>query len=113
MATTPKRLVSGSQIAASATTYYTAATGTKARIDSLALTNTTGTGRTVTLYLVPSGGTAGVTNCVLSAYTVAAGETYVPPGIIGQWLESGGTLQAVASAATAVTLVASGVEWTA
>lgn len=111
MAITPKRMVSGSQIAATATTYYTA-TNVKARIDSCALTNTTGGAITVTMYLVPSGGTADATNTVLSAYSVAAGQTYVPPGVVGQWLEEGGTLQALASSATSVTLVASGVEWT-
>lgn len=111
MAVTPKRLVPGSQIAASATTYYTA-TNVKARIDAIALTNTTEGAITATVHLVPSGGTADATNCILSAYSIAAGATYVVPGAIGQWLEEGGTVQALASAATSITLVASGVEWT-
>lgn len=111
MAITPKRLVAGSQIAASATTYYTA-TLVRTRVDSCSLTNTTGGAITVSLHLVPSGGTADATNIVLSTYSVAAGQTYVPPGIIGQWIEEGGTLQAVASSATSVTLVCSGVEYT-
>lgn len=111
MAITPKRLVPGSQIAATATTYYTA-TNVRARIDSFSLTNTTAGAITVTVHLVPSGGTADSTNCILSSYSIAAGQTYVPPGAIGQWLEEGGTLQASASAATSVALVVSGVEWT-
>jgi hypothetical protein len=111
MAVTPQRLIAGSQIANVATTYYTA-TGVKARVDSCALTNTTGGAITASLYLVPSGGSAGVTNCVLSGKSLAAGETFVPPGIIGQWLHDGGTIQALASAATSITLVASGVEYT-
>lgn len=111
MAITPKRLVTGSQIAASATTYYTA-TNVRARIDACSLTNTTGGAITVTMHIVASGGTADATNCVLSSYSVAAGQTYVPPGVVGQWIEEGGTLQALASSATSVTLVASGVEYT-
>lgn len=111
MSITPKRLVPGSQLTASAATYYTA-TGVKARIDSIALTNTTGGAVTATLHLVPSGGAADATNCVLSARSLAAGETYVPPGAIGQWLAAGGTIQALASAVTSITLVASGVEST-
>lgn len=111
MAVTPKRLVAGSQIAASATTYYTA-TNCKTRIDACAVTNTTVGAVTVTLHLVASGGSASASNCVCSAVSVAAGATLIPPGMIGQWIENGGTLQALASAATSLTLVASGVEFT-
>lgn len=110
MAVTPTRLVSGSQIAAVATTYYTA-TNCRARIDAMAITNTTGGAITATVHLVPSGGSAGVTNCVLSARSIAAGATLIVAGAIGQWLESGGFIQALASSATSVTLVASGVEY--
>lgn len=111
MAITPKRLVSGSQIAASATTYYTA-TNVKARIDACTLVNTTAGAITVTIYLIPSGGSAAASNTVLSSYSVAAGQSYVVAGAIGQWLEEGGFLQAVASSATSVTLIVSGVEFT-
>lgn len=111
MAVTPKRLVAGSQLTTSAATYYTA-TNCKARIDACAVTNTSAGAITVTLYLVPPAGTAGASNCIASATSIAAGATYVPPGAIGQWLESGGTLQALASATTSLTLVASGVEYT-
>lgn len=111
MAISPKRLIAGSQIAATATTYYTA-TGVKARIDSCALTNTTAGAVTATVHLVPSGGSADATNCILSAKSLNAGETYIVPGAIGQWLEAGGTIQALASAATSIAIVASGVEYT-
>lgn len=111
MAVTPKRLVSGSQIAATATTYYTA-TNVKARIDAMTLTNTTAGAITVDLHLVPSGGTAGVTNQILDGYSVAANASYVVKEAIGHWVEAGGTIQALASSATSVTIVASGVEYT-
>lgn len=110
MAFLPKRLVDGSQLDTTIATYYTA-TNVRARIDAIVLTNTTAGAETVTLHIVPSGGTADDTNCVLSAKSIAAGASYVPPGAIGQWLEDGGTLQALASAVTAITLVASGVEY--
>lgn len=106
-----KRLVAGSQIAASATTYYTA-TNLTARIDACTLTNTTGGAVTVTMHLVPSGGTADATNIILSAHPVPAGGSYIVPGALGQAIESGGTLQALASAATSVTIVVSGIEYT-
>lgn len=110
MAITPKRLVSGSLLTTSAATYYTA-TGVKTRIDACALTNTSGGAVTATMHLVPSGGSAAASNRILSARSIAAGATLVVPGAIGQWLEDGGTLQALAGTGAAVSLVASGVEY--
>lgn len=108
----PKRLVDGAQLTAAAATYYTAPPFTLATISACTLTNTTAGAVTATLHLVPSGGTAGAANCILSARTIAAGESYNVGSAIGQTLPAGATLQALASAATAVTLVASGYETT-
>ena len=106
----PKRLVDGSQLTATAATYYTVPANTLSTIAAMSVTNTTATARTVTIYLVPSGGSAGVTNCVCSARTVAPGETFNVPGAIGQTLSASGFIAALADAATALTLVASGYE---
>lgn len=103
--------VDGVQIAGSATTYYTA-TNCMARIDALSLCNTTAGPITVTVYKVESGGSAGASNTLLSSYSVAAGETYVVGGAIGQWVETGGFIQALASSATSVTLHLSVMEFT-
>ena len=105
-------MVDGSQLTASAATYYTAPANTFATIAACTLTNTTGGAITATLYLVPNGGTAGVTNCILSARTLAAGESFNVGSAIGQTLPAGGTLQALASATTSITLVCSGYETT-
>ncbi len=106
----PKRLVNGSQLTASAATYYTTPALTLTTISACTLTNTTGTPETATVHLVPSGGTAGADNCILSARTIAAGESYNVGSAIGQTLPAGGTLQALAGAITSITLVASGYE---
>jgi hypothetical protein len=106
----PKRLVDGSQLTAVAATYYTAPANTLTTISACTLTNTTAGAVTATIYLVPNGGTAGVTNCVLSARTLAAGESFNVGSAIGQTLAAGGTLQALAGAATSITLVASAYE---
>src|SRR5688572_161067 len=95
MTTTAKRLVSGSQLTGSAATYYTAPSLTKARIQAAALTNTTGGAVACTVYLVPSGGSAGATNTFISARSIAAGETYPCPELINQVIEAGGTIQAL------------------
>lgn len=111
MAVTPKRLVDGSQLTAAAAVYYTS-TAVKTRIDACALTNSTVGAVTATMHLVPSGGTATASNMILSAKSLAAGETLIVPGAIGQWLEAGGTIQALASAISSIDLVASGVQFT-
>ena len=106
----PKRLVDGSQLTAAAATYYTTPANTLTTIAGMSITNTTGTARTVTVYLVPSGGSAAVQYCVCSARTVAPGETYNVAGAIGQTLGASGFISALADSATALTMVASGYE---
>lgn len=106
----PRRFVNGSQLTTGAVVYYTAPVNTVSTISAMSVTNTTGTARTVTVYLVPSGGTADATNVVCSARTVSPGETFNVFGAIGQTLAAGGTIQALADAATALALVASGYE---
>ena len=106
----PKRLISGSQLTVAAAVYYTTPVNTVTTISAMSVTNTTGTARTVTVHLVPSGGSADATNVVCSARTVSPGETFNVFGAIGQTLAAGGTIQALADAATALALVASGYE---
>lgn len=106
----PKQLCAGAQLTNAAATYYTAPANTVTTISAMTLTNTTGTARTATVYLVPNGGTAGATNCILSARTIAAGEAYNVVQAVGQSIPAGATLQALSDAGTALTLVASGYE---
>lgn len=110
MATTPKRLVSGSQLTTSAATYYTAPASTKTRISAFTATNTTAGAVTVTVYLVPSGGSADNTNKVADVVSLAANETKAITGAIGHVLEAAGTIQALASANTSINIVVSGYE---
>lgn len=91
-------------LATSVQTAYTAPGGTTTTVANLSLTNTNATPATVTLYNVPSGGSAGAGNEFLAAFSLSAGQTYVPPAAIGLTLAPGSTLQALASA-TGVTLM--------
>jgi len=106
----PKQIVSGAQLTASAATYYATPTNTLTTISAMTLCNTTAEAVTATVYLVPSGGTAGADNTVLSARSLAAGESYNVSGAIGQTIPAGSTVQALAGSATSITLVASGYE---
>lgn len=112
MAVTPKRLVSGSQLTTSAATYYTAGAIVAARIDKCVAANNSGSAATMTLHLVPSGGTADDTNKIIKTKSINAGEVYTCPEVVGHVLTPGGTIQALASAGTSITLMASGVEIT-
>lgn len=102
-------LIEGQQLTASVATYYT--TGeSRVLIQKITVCNTTGTSRSFDLHLVPSGGTATALNQVIDARVVGPGETYLCPEAVGHWLETGDTIQAVASAATALSIVGSGLE---
>lgn len=112
MTSTAKRIFTPAQLGVSAATYYTVPTNTRCVIKKLTLTNSTGTARTATVYLVPSGGTAGATNVLTSAKTIAPGQTWECIYAEDHVLESGSTLQALAEVASAITIHGSGVEIT-
>lgn len=111
MAVTVKKLISAQQLTAANATYYTA-TNCKTIIDKCTVTNTTAGAITLTLDIVDSGGTAGVTERMISAKSIAAGETYTCPEMVGHILNDGDTIQGLASAATSLTIRASGREIT-
>lgn len=105
-----KRLVSGSLLTASSATYYTVPAGTSAIVQKVTFVNNDTSPRTVTLYYVPSGGSSGTTNIVVNAATIFPNETWSPPDAVGHVLEAGGTIRALASSASVVTMMVSGVE---
>lgn len=96
--------IPAAQLTTSAATYYTSPSGTVSTISNLSVTNTSGSPVTVTLYNVPAAGSAGASNTFLSAFSLSAGQSYVPPAAIGLQLAAGATLQALAGAATSITI---------
>lgn len=109
MAVTPKSIIASQQLTAINATYYTA-TNIRTIIDKMTLTNTTAGAVTVTIDLVDSGGTAGATERMISARSIAPGETYRCPEVVGHVLNAGDSIQGLASAATSITIRASGRE---
>ncbi|CAO3372894.1 hypothetical protein [Azospirillum argentinense] len=109
MAVTARRLCTGDVGAGSIGTLYTAPASTRTVIRQVALCNTTAGALTVDVYLVPSGSGATASAQVLKGFSVAAGATVEPLGIVGQVIEAGGSLRAQASGA-GLTCVASGSE---
>ena len=106
-----KNIIPRKQAENANTTQYTA-TNCKTVIDKFTVTNTTAGAVTFGVNLVASGGAVGASNCVLSAKSIAAGETYNCPELVGQSLESGGFISTIAGAATSLTISATGREIT-
>jgi hypothetical protein len=89
------------------TTQYTS-TGAKTIIDKFTVTNTTGSPADLSVNLVTLAGTAADSNLILDTKTVASGETYTCPEIIGHSLGSGDFISTLAGTATALTIRANG-----
>jgi hypothetical protein len=111
MSVSVKTLISAKQAENAQTTQYTA-TNVKAIIDKFTATNTSANNVTLSVNLVASGGSPGVSNLIVDARTIAPDETYTFPELVGQVLESGGFISTLASAATSLTIRASGREIT-
>ena len=106
-----KTLIPSKQAENAQTTQYTAV-NCKTVIDKFTATNTSASNVTLSVNLVTSGGSAGVGNLITDSRSIAPDETYTFPEIVGQVLESGGFISTIASAATSLTIRASGREIT-
>ena len=83
----------------------------RAIIDKFTAVNTTAGALTLSVNLVVQAGTAGPTNLIVKAKSIAANETYTFPELVGHYLMPGGFISTLASA-TGLTIRASGRELT-
>lgn len=90
-------LLANSTLTGSVVPYVTSPRNGSNTITSAVLTNSTGGAITVNVYNVPSGGSPGVGNIVISARSIAAGTSYACPELVGLVLKLGATLQASGS----------------
>ena len=107
MTTTTATLVQAKQIEAVDTDQYTS-TNCRTIIDNAKVTNVTSGYVTLTAYAVANGGSAGASTTFISAKSIAPGETYHCPELVGQVLENGDKITMKASAATSLNLRMSG-----
>lgn len=105
-----KVLIPAKQAENSQTTQYTAINA-KALVTKFTATNTSAANVALSINIVTSGGSAGASNLIVTK-TIAPGDTYTFPEIVGQTLESGGFISTIASAAASLTIRASGYEIT-
>lgn len=96
------------------TTQYTAAsaTGTRAIIDKFTVTNISASNATLSVNIVPPSGSVADSNLIMDTRTIAPQETYTCPELVGQILVPGSIISTLASAASALTIRASGREIT-
>jgi hypothetical protein len=87
----------GGNVTAAAVTQGTATpANTRRRITAAVVCNSTAVAKTFTAHVIPSGGTAAATNMYISARTIAPGESYTCPELVGRGMNAGGFVQVLA-----------------
>lgn len=113
MSTSPSlEIVPAQQLSAAAATLYTSPVGTVTRIEKVTYQNNDTLPHLVTLYLVPSGGAAGVTNRLTNAQPVRAGNTLNDVNAPGHYLNAGDSIAAFADTAAMVNIFIGGTQIT-
>jgi hypothetical protein len=104
------KILAGSQVAAATTdtTVYTVPASSAVKVATFSLTNVTGSAVTVSVSVVPSGGSVDGTHKVLSAYSLAAGDSTKVTEVEGALLDTGVFISINASAATAINYLITG-----
>jgi hypothetical protein len=111
MAVVIKVLIPAKEAEGSQTAQYTAV-NCRAVIDKFTATNTSASNATLSVNLIPNAGAAGDDNLIVDANSIAPGQTYTFPELVGQVLDSGSFISTLASAANALTIRSSGREIT-
>ncbi len=101
------QLVSPQQLGIADAPLYTSPTSTTSKIGRAVFTNTTASAVTITAGIT-AGVALGASTTMISARTVAPGETYVSPELAGAVMPAGSQLHVYASAAASITFTASG-----
>lgn len=92
------------QIPAANTTIYTAGANIKARVIKCTATNDTTTSQTISFHKVESGGAVADNRLILNAKTLRSKETWECPEVVGQVLNSGMFINAIAGGADQITV---------
>ena len=101
------QLVAPVLLAGSDASVYSVPTQTTAKLSRAVFTNTSASALTITAGITTGGALASSTT-MISARSIAPGESYVSPELAGAVLPAGSQLHAFASTASAVSFTASG-----
>ena len=106
---TTEQIIAPQQIAATATQYYEVPAGAKTIVRRITFTNTHVTDvMQVTVYYVPSAGSANDATTLLKTYNIGPTQTRAPAELEQHTLIAGDTIWLEASTASEVTVVATG-----
>lgn len=105
---TPALLVTSQLLGSADSSLYSPVTPTAAQIGRAVFTNTTASATTITAGITAGGG-LGASTTMISARTLAPGESYVSPELAGAVIPPNFQLHAFSSAANAVSVTVSGV----
>lgn len=111
MAYSPTALAQNCQASTSETTIYTVGSGLQAIVKQIVLANVTSSAATYSVSIVPSGGTAGVTNRILEQVSIPANSTVNFD--LSQVMDEGDFISIKQGTSSACTATVSGVELTA
>ena len=112
MTVTAKPIINPLLITNAEVTQYTTPGGTRTIIDKFTGTNTSATAATISVKLVASGGAAGALNSIVLSKTLAPGECYTFPEIVGHVLNPGDFISTLAGTTGVIAVRASGREVT-
>jgi hypothetical protein len=98
------------QPAATDTTLYTCPANTVSRVVKCTVTNDTTAAETISFNKVPSGGSVGATNLIMNLRPIGNKETYECPEVVGQVLDTGDLISAIAGSADQLTVALDVVE---
>jgi hypothetical protein len=112
MAVTAKPLINSKYAANVATLEYTAPASTRTIIDKFTATNNDASARTVSVYIVPSGGSPDNSNKIIGSTSISAGAVHDFSELQNQILATGDQIHVLADAASKVAIRASGRECT-
>lgn len=111
MAYSPTALAQNCQASTSETTIYTVGSGLQAIVKQIVLANVTSSAAVYSVSIVPSGGTAGVTNRILEQVSIPANSTVNFD--LSQVMDTGDFISIKQGTSSACTATVSGVELTA
>ena len=104
------KILASGQVASATTntTIYTVPALSAVKVATFSLTNVTGSDVTVSVSVVPSGGSVDTTHKVVSAFVLPANDSTVVSEVAGAMLDAGVIVSIYSSAATAINYLLTG-----
>lgn len=106
--TTPIQALTAYDVPAAQATAYTVGAGVTFRIDQAVVVNYTGTSQMLTVYILQNGDSVADLNKRIDALSIPAHSNVPLFELIGETLDSGGIINAFASAASSLALTING-----